>query len=185
MRRLLSGGCLVLLAACTSAPMVTEPTPVPAPTSAVGATLLAPAAETRRMVLAPNRRFLHPNLESEGALPVYPENVLARRLPPVTVRVDVVIDAVGQVTAVAQRQDGDCAAAASDDTATFLDAVRIAVAGWRYAPALLCEAPAGYAGDDACAAEGMVETPTAVRLSYAFRFSQTAGRPEVERMGAP
>ena len=93
MRRLLSGGCLVLLAACTSAPMVTEPTPVPAHTGAVGATLLAPAAETRRMVLAPNRRFLHPNLESEGALPVYPENLLARRLPPVTVCVDVVIDA--------------------------------------------------------------------------------------------
>lgn len=183
MRRLLAGGCLVLLTACTSAPVVSEP--APAPTGAVGATLLAPAADTRRMVLAPNRRFLHPNLDGEGALPVYPEKVLARRLPPVTVCVDVVIDAAGQVTAVAPRQDGDCVAASSDDTAAFLDAVRIAVAEWRYAPALLCEAPAGYAGDDACAAEGMVETPTAVRLSYAFRFSQTAGRPEVERMGAP
>ena len=47
----------------------------------------------------------------------------------------------------------------------------------------------GHPFDDALrlepAAEGMVETPTAVRLSYAFRFSQTAGRPEVERMGAP
>lgn len=95
------------------------------------------------------------------------------------------MDAAGQVTALAPRQDGDCAAASSDDTAAFVDAVRIAVAGWRDAPALLCEAPAGYGGDDAGAAEGRVETPTAVRLSYAFRFSQTGGQPEVERVGAP
>ncbi|MDC7805575.1 hypothetical protein PQS31_01855 [Luteimonas sp BLCC-B24] len=136
------------------------------------------------MERVPHQRFLHPNLEADVALPVYPEALLAQRLPPATVCVDVVVDAAGQVTAVAPRQDGDCAAASTGDTAVLLEAVRTAVAGWRYAPALLCEAPVGYTGDDACTAEGVVETPTAVRLSYAFRFSQTAGRPEVERVGA-
>lgn len=184
MRPSLAGGCLVLLTACTSTPNVSTPLPMPAPTGAVGATLLAPAADTRRMERVPHQRFLHPNLEADVALPVYPEALLAQRLPPVTVCVDVVVDAAGQVTAVAPRQDGDCASASTGDTAVFLEAVRTAVAGWRYAPALLCEAPVGYTGDDACTAEGVVETPTAVRLSYAFRFSQTAGRPEVERVGA-
>lgn len=184
MIRWVAAGCLGILAGCASSPGVVE-APDPPAHGAVGATLLAPAADTRRMTLAPNWRFLHPNLDTDAALPIYPEAQLARRLAPLVVCLDTVIDAAGTVTAVAPRHDGDCAPSSSVDAAVFFDAARTAVLGWRYAPAMICEAPPGYTGDDACIAEGAVETPTAVRLSYAFRFSQTGGRPEVERVGAP
>jgi len=46
-------------------------------------------------------------------------------------------------------------------------------------------APEDFEGSDPCVAEHVVETPIAVRLSYAFRFSQSAGTPQVERVGAP
>lgn len=117
---------------------------------------------------------------------MYPDVQLTRRLPPVLVCVDVAIDATGVVTAASPRSDAVCT---PDLDARDTDAFRIAavhaVRGWTYPPALLCVAPVDFTGGDACLATGSVETPTAVRLSYAFRFSQRAGRPHVERASSP
>lgn len=104
---------------------------------------------------------------------------------PVVVCIDAAIDATGAVSAAAPRTDADCAPPEDVEIATFIDAALAAVRQWTYAPALLCVAPGTFEGTDACQADDVVETPTAVRLSYAFRFSQQAGTPEVERIGAP
>lgn len=170
----------VLLTAC-AAPPRPMPDP-PLPQSAVGASLIEPAGDTRRMAPARNRRFIHPNPESAG-LPAYPPGLLALRLAPVVICVDVVVDATGAVSAAETRSDGACAPPAGIDTAAFSAAALQAVRSWSYAPALLCEAPRDFAGDDACQADGVVEAPTAVRLSYALRFSQQDGMPRVERTG--
>lgn len=169
-----------LLTACAASP---RPMPdPPLPQGAVGASLIEPAGDTRRMAPARNRRFIYPNLET-SALPAYPPGLLALRLAPVVICVDIVIDATGTVAAAVTRSDGACAPLAGIDTAAFSAAALQAVRSWIYAPALLCEAPQDFDGDDACQADGVVEAPIAVRLSYAFRFSQQDGMPRVERMG--
>lgn len=118
-------------------------------------------------------------------MPVYPAAQLALRLAPVLVCVDAAIDATGAVSAAAPRTDADCAPPAGIEIDPFTASALTAVRSWTYAPALLCVAPESFDGDDACQAAGVIETPTAVRLSYAFRFSQHAGTPEVERIGTP
>ena len=182
MRRPATLALLALLSGCASSPppVIAEP---PAQ-GAVGATLIAPAADTRRMDAQRHQRFIHPNLDS-AAMPVYPEDRLALRLEPVVVCVDAVIDAEGLVPAAVPRVDADCAPPAGVETAAFVASALDTVRSWTYAPALLCVAPEDFDGDDPCLAEGVIETPTAVRLSYAFRFSQSAGTPQVERLGAP
>lgn len=169
-----------LLAACASSPPAALP--LPSAQGAVGASLIQPASGTPRMDLARNRRFIHPNLET-STLPDYPADLLASGLAPVVVCVDAVIDVAGLVSAARVRRDDDCAPPVDLDTAAFEASALQAVRSWNYAPALLCEAPPDFDGDDACQAADAVETPTAVRLSYAFRFSQQAGTPQVERVG--
>lgn len=178
--------CIAGLAGCASAPSIAPvELPHPPPQGAVGTSLIEPAADTRRMDLQRNRRFIHPNLDMPAAMPVYPADQLPLRLAPVVVCIDAAIDATGAVSAAAPRTDADCAPPADIEIPAFIDAALAAVRQWTYAPALLCVAPATFEGTDACQADDVVETPTAVRLSYAFRFSQQAGTPEVERIGAP
>ena len=185
-RRAAFFACTILLAGCATTPPI-EPVgqAASAPQGAVGASLIAPPADARRMAADPSRRFIHPNLDADAALPVYPAAQLAHRWRPVVVCVDVAIDAAGMVAAAAARTDGDCAAPEDLPIAPFAEAALTAVRSWTYAPALLCVAPVGAAGGDPCQSPDVVETPTAVRLSYAFRFSQHDGTPEVERVGAP
>ena len=178
--------CIAGLAGCTSVPpVVPVQTIEPPPQGAVGASLMEPAADTRRMEMQRNRRFIHPNLDMPAAMPVYPADQLTLRLAPVVVCIDAAIDATGAVAAAAPRTDADCTPPADIKISAFIDAALAAVRQWTYAPALLCVAPETFDGTDACQADGVIETPTAVRLSYAFRFSQQAGTPEVERVGAP
>jgi len=185
-RRLAAFVCVAGLLGCASRPQGAATGPVePPPQGAVGASLIEPAADTRRMERLRHRRFIHPNLDTPAVMPVYPPEQLALRLTPVVVCIDAAIDAGGAVSAVAPRADGDCVPPVDVDIAMFIDAALAAVRAWTYAPALLCEAPEDFDGDDACQADGALETPTAVRLSYAFRFSQHAGTPEVERIGTP
>jgi len=174
--------CAAGLAGCASSPPIEAPEP-PAQ-GAVGASLIAPAADTRRMDAVRHQRFIHPNLDI-AAMPAYPQDLLPLRLAPVLVCVDAVIDVEGLVSAAAPRIDGECAPPADLDTAAFVASALDAVRTWTYAPALLCVAPEDFEGGDPCVATGVVETATAVRLSYAFRFSQSAGTPQVERVGAP
>ncbi|WP_101927053.1 MULTISPECIES: hypothetical protein [Luteimonas] len=166
-----------LLGACRT-------TPAPAPAlpnlGEVGSELMQPAAGATRMALDPRQRFVFPNLIPPVGLPTYPDALLPLRLAPVTVCVDAVIGSDGLV-ADAQPRVEDCDDASLPQRAAFEAASLAAVRGWTYAPALICRAPEDFDGDDACLAEGVVETPTAVRLSYRFHFSQRDGVPRVER----
>jgi len=182
MRRAVALALVASAAGCASSPPVAMSEP-PAQ-GAVGATLIAPAADTRRMDAVRHQRFIHPNLDS-SVLPAYPEDRLPLRLDPVVVCVDAVIDVEGTVSAAVPRHDDACAPPAGLDTDAFVASALAAVRTWTYAPALLCVAPEDFEGSDPCVAEHVVETPIAVRLSYAFRFSQSAGTPQVERVGAP
>ena len=178
--------CVAALCGCASTPPIASlQPPEPPRQGAVGAALIEPAADTRRIEMQRNHRFIHPNLDMPAAMPVYPADQLALRLAPVVVCIDAAIDARGAVAAAAPRTDLECVSSEKVGIAPFIDAALAAVRQWTYAPALLCEAPESFDGTDACQADDVVETPTAVRLSYAFRFSQQAGTPEVERIGAP
>ncbi len=175
---LLVAGAALLLAACRSTPAPTRDLPN---LGEVGSELMAPPPGATRMALERHQRFVFPNLIPPVALPDYPATLLALRLAPVVVCVETVIGSDGRV-ADAQPRVEDCDAADDaahrpDFEAATLDAVR----SWLFAPALICRAPEDFTGDDACLADGVVETPTAVRLSYRFRFSQRDGVPRVER----
>lgn len=183
MSRAVSAGMLAaLLAACASAPVPPEPAPAPAAHGEVGAALLAPDGDSNRMALARHQRFVYPTLEQPAALPDYPADLLPLRLPPVEVCVDVVVGTDGQVVAVAERPDVRCATPDGvPDRAAFVAPTLAAIRAWTYWPAALCTAPEGFDGSDPCAAPGVTETLTPVRLSYAIRFRQHDGVPVVER----
>ncbi|WP_407354476.1 hypothetical protein [Luteimonas sp. R10] len=148
----------------------------------MGVSLLLPPPGATHLELAATQRFVYPNLIDPVALPEYPPRLLPSRLPPVTVCVEVDIGEDGGVFAVRQRVDDACPRDASPQYAEFSASAIRAVQGWSYEPAYLCQAPAGFTGDDPCLADGMVERTTPLRLSYAFRFSQRDGEALVERV---
>ena len=80
------------------------------------------------------------------------------------------------------RQDEACPADSAAQASAFAEAALHAARSWRYTPAFICQAPDGFEGEDPCLAEGMWQQPARLRLSYAFRFSQDAGRGRVERI---
>ncbi len=133
------------------------------------------------MQLPQTQRFLFPNLEDPVAMPVYPASLLQARLAPVLVCVETDIGADGRVMAARPRVDEDCASGPVRQE--FVTAVTEAVLQWTFAPALLCKAP-DTSVDDPCLHPQMTESPTSVRLSYAFEFSQRDGKPTVEQVGA-
>ncbi|MEN4904839.1 hypothetical protein [Luteimonas sp. TWI1437] len=181
-RSVAAGTLALLLAACASAPVPPEPAPAPAAHGEVGAALLAPDGDSNRMALGRHQRFVYPTLEQPAALPDYPAALLPLRLPPVEVCVDVVVGTDGQVVAVAERPDARCTTPDGvPDRATFVAPTLAAIRAWTYWPAALCTAPEGFDDGDPCAAPGVTETPTPVRLSYAIRFHQHDGVPVVER----
>lgn len=169
---LLLGGCRTLPAGDTAANV-----------GDVSAALVVPPPGAARLALDTNQRFVYPNLSGPVAMPDYPPDLLPLRLPPVEVCVEVDIDEAGAVFAARPREDATCPGARSEHVAVFSAAALEAVGEWRYDPAYVCQAPDGFQGEDPCLAEEVVEHPTRLRLSYAFRFSQHDGRPVVERTG--
>ncbi len=169
---------LLALAACRSQPVVEE-----APRSGdVGVSIVPPPAGAAAMPLRSDQAFVFPNLVEPAAMPEYPPDLLKLRLEPVVVCVEIDIDETGKVFAARPRVDGACPAASGEPGGEFAAAANDAVLRWVYDPALVCSTPDGKPAEDACAVEGAVETPTKIRLSYAFRFSQRDGKPSVERL---
>jgi hypothetical protein len=166
------------LCACRSLPV--EEVTV---TGSVEMALLAPPPGATRMALATNQRFIYPNLEEPVAMPAYPPELLPLRLPPLELCVDVVIGEEGMVRRVQRRIDDACPGEAGPHEARFAQLLEAALLQWTYAPALVCSTPDGRPSEDVCAEPDVVETPVAVRLSYAFGFSQQDGEPVVELRG--
>lgn len=114
----------------------------------------------------------------ENAMPGYPSELLASRLPEVTLRVRLVVDAAGNVTDVTRLDDVADAGAA----ARFFASVRDACLGWKYSPLLRLDLAAGPTtvedGEGSVTYEGR---PTALPFhrDYVFRFTQHDGKAEV------
>lgn len=164
---------------CATAPVAEAPPPN---AGDVGVSLLLPPPGATHLELASTQRFVYPNLIDPVAMPEYPPQLLPSRLPPATVCVEVDIGEDGGILAVRQRIDETCPPDASPQHVEFSASTIRAVRGWSYEPAYLCQAPEGFAGDDPCLADGMVERATPLRLSYAFRFGQRDGEALVERV---
>ncbi|WP_298573856.1 hypothetical protein [uncultured Luteimonas sp.] len=165
--------CVAGVAGCRSTPV--EP---PEPVASVDVAVVPPPPGASRMQLDPSQAFVFPLL-LQSEMPAYPPDLLAQRLPPLTLCVDVDIGADGVVTGVGHRQDEDCPGA-GPHAPRFADALETSVRRWRFDPALVCRTPDGRAAEDACAEPDSIDTPVALRLSYAFVFSQEDGLPQVE-----
>lgn len=173
--------CVLMLPACRHAPVAETPA-----VGSVGVSLVTPPAGATRMQLDASQAFVFPNLVDPVAMPAYPQDLLPLRLAPVELCVDVTISGEGLVSEATRRVDDDCPDPADAHAARFADAVLEAVRAWTYDPALVCRTPDGRPSADACAEADAVETPTALRLSYAFVFTQEDGRPSVRlREGMP
>lgn len=168
------------LAACSSVP-VDEATAL----GSVDVALVSPPPGATRLQLDPGQRFIYPDLVEPVPMPEYPEELLALRLEPLELCVDVVIAETGSVSLARRRIDAECPGEAGPHEARFEQVLQDAVLQWTYEPALVCSTPDGRASEDACAEPDAVETPVALRLSYAFGFIQEDGRPNVEMHGAP
>ncbi|MHB8912473.1 MAG: hypothetical protein ACYC42_07470 [Lysobacter sp.] len=154
----------------------------------VGVTdITALGAPSGRLVLAENETFFLPLPQADNALPAYPQPLLARRLPPQAVCLEIGIDAEGDVmTALPIVQAPDCPA---DDPGMqavvdrrFFDAAADAVLRWRFDAAFRCEYPNDAARIRQDCSGGR-ETPQAVSLAYRFIFEQRDGRGSVRQSG--
>ena len=169
---------ILAFAGCRSAPVAEAPA-----VGSVGVALVTPPAGATRMQLDSSQAFVFPNLVEPVAMPAYPQDLLPLRLDPLELCVEVTISAEGAVSAAKRRVDEACPGVAGTHEEHFTAALLDAVGQWTYDPALVCRTPDGRPSKDACAEPDAVETPTALRLSYAFSFSQRDGQPSVELRG--
>ncbi len=166
----------VLLSACTAP----SPRPSPAPSGQVGYELADAAIQAgSRLQLAANESFQPPLPTADNAPPMYPDELLARRLPPQAVCLRVAIDERGQVFNTALVDLGvDCSGTLDRDPA-FQDAAIAAALRWRFEPAFRCVFPEGRTPEAACGTHGTQEVPQPVSLVYRFVFEQDDGQGRV------
>ena len=161
------------LAGCRTVPV--EPPP---PVANVEVAVVPPPPGAARMQLDASEAFVFPLLV-ESELPVYPPELLALRLAPQTLCVEVDIGADGLVDNVRHREGAECPGT-GPHRSRFAALLEDAVRRWRFDPALVCRTSDGRASPDACAEPDSIDTPVALRLSYAIIFSQEDGQPVVE-----
>ena len=167
-------GCVVMLSACASAPphAATQDDPH---TGAVGVRsidklLTAP----ERMQLADNETFQMPLAERDNAAPAYPRELLAQRLAPQTVCLNVAIGADGRVSGsdpVGIEQGCPASMAAAPQ---FVEAAQAAVRQWRFDPAFRCVYPGAKPQEEGCVTGK--EEAVAVSLAFSFVFEQKEGK---------
>jgi len=108
-----------------------------------------------------------------------------RELAPTTICLQVVVDADGRVErSLALLDRAECRAGGLPENAPLVEAAQAAVAMWRYAPAAVCDYPAGSVQKDRsdCAGAERIE-PVPVSLLYAFTFEIVKGKQTVQRQG--
>ena len=181
----------VVLASCVhgrGAPVAVPGEPAGSRSGDVGVSdITALAAPSGRLVLADNQTFFLPLPAAGNALPIYPPTLLAQRLPPQVVCVEIGVGTQGDVIgAVPIAAVAECPLEAPGVQAAgdrrFLDAARNAVLGWRFDAAFRCEYPNDAARTRQDRSGGR-ETPQAVSLAYRFVFEQRDGRGSVRLSG--
>lgn len=141
----------------------------------VSGALVEPALAERYPAKA-GVRYEQPVAYPENPLPLYPDALLAAQLPPVRMKVRLVIDAQGQVGKAIPLSD------VADEHQLFLAGVRDAVQRWKFLP--LVQITEG-AGETSITVRGStaVYAGTAIALpfhqDYVFDFHQLDGKPSV------
>jgi outer membrane biosynthesis protein TonB len=135
-------------------------------------------ADSERYGHAANVEYIQALAYPENTMPVYPGDILARRLPSTAVTVRLNVDANGTVTGVEPLD----ATKTSGQIGLFA-AVREACLRWKFSPLIRLDLDAGpttvVEGEGTTTYKGR---PTALpfHLDYVFNFSQHDGRPRVE-----
>jgi hypothetical protein len=114
----------LLLVACATQQAIRH---LELPRSGAVAVTTVDAADTQSYSMARNEQWVAPTPFGENEAPVYPPELLAANLPPMKVRVRVVVDEHGVVT-------DSTALDAPADYPQFFAAVQAVVGAWRYWP---------------------------------------------------
>jgi hypothetical protein len=134
-----------------------------------------PASE--RYVAEAGARYEQPLASPDNPLPVYPPELLSKRLPPFSVRVRVVVDAMGQVTSVVATEQSD------PGQLPFVESIRSAIQGWRFTQLVkVTPGPVSTMLVDAFGSQTMYPgkaTALPFHQDYRFIFSQTEGKANV------
>lgn len=161
----------VLLGACAAPPPRTPP-----PHTNVSYQAVADQHATHYQV-SMMQSIVSPTPAPRNAPPVYPPALIVQRLPPVTVRVKLIVGADGQVTGAR------FAGAGTDDAAhaAFDQAVRAAVLRWHFAPLLINQWVALPDGGTRV----VKSTPKPFSQDYEFTFRLIHGKPVVTPGAVP
>jgi outer membrane biosynthesis protein TonB len=156
------------LAACASVP---PSAPAPPPPAGEVNYHAVENKDARHYQLTPAETTVSPAIGPHNEPPIYPAALLARELPPVTVRATLIVDAHGRVTAVhfAEHDRDDPVRAA------FERAVRRATRQWTFEPLLIQHwKPTADGGAKVVRSE-----PMPFSQAYDFRFALRNGKPVV------
>ena len=166
----------VLLAGCAAAPKE-QAAPDPLSGQVGMREVTAGIPGEARLVLAQNETYAPPLPAADNALPVYPEELLAQRMQPRAVCVQVGIGEDGSVIGTAPAPaSADCPSLLGDDLTPFFASASEVAMTWRFEPAFRCVFDHTPAPDEACGNDGTQEIPQAVSLVYRFVFEQIDGR---------
>lgn len=172
---------VAVLSACSTRPVAPAAVlDTPARSGHVGAQDITHAGTPKaRIALAANEAFHMPLDMTGNPLPAYPEALLAQRLPPRAVCLQVGIGTDGRVMFSQPLHDRPGCAAPVDPA--FYAAAEQAVATWRFDPAFKCvfaDEATKLRDGPGCSDDMMVAQ--AVSLAYRFEFRQQDGRGSVE-----
>lgn len=169
------------LAACTSAPSRQHRVHTGVANQGAVRGELIEAKAQDRYALEQGVSYEQPAAFPDNPKPIYPPSLLPKALPPVTVSVQIIVNAEGAVSEVRSVER-----ATGADDALFFNSVRTALLQWKFFP--LVKVVEG--GPDTVITVGDVSTTyqgQASRLpfsqTYRFVFSQVAGVPSVGEAG--
>lgn len=179
-RKLLSTRTAWLLSATLSAACTHTPPRSPSPAQAAPANhgqvqaSLIDAQAADRYVARDDVQYQSPQAWPDNAMPDYPAEWLAQRLPPQRIAVRLIVDTQGQVAEV-QRLP---AAPAPD---AFFASVQAAVRQWQFSPLVELRPgpPTELVVGDVTTSYKSSATPLPFHQDYAFRFEQHEGKPAV------
>lgn len=111
--------------------------------------------------------------------PAYPASLVTQSIPPRIVCLEIDIDEHGVVYQSRPLYDlPACPANAQAVEPPFVSTAEQAVLHWRFKPTIVCTFPAGTNAQQMsnnCAGEGAQIQPVAIKLAFAFTFTQTHG----------
>lgn len=169
---------LSILVACSSLRPGAKPSATQGDVSAQKLT----APDSERYEHLTNVEYIQTLAYPENVAPVYPVALLARRLPPMTVTVRLVVGANGTVAGVELLDE-----TTTSERDHLFEAVREACLLWKFSPLIRLDLDAGptvVTDDGGTTTYKGRPTPLPFHLDYAFSFSQHDGRPQIEAITA-